>query len=104
MQKGKDDLAFAQLLPLVLLRLLHLNNYLGIDEDFIRRADDRSTRREIIFVGGVNSRAGAGFNKNLVAGSSKFPRGGGSESNPIFVVLYFLRDANSHSNSNSFLL
>ena len=73
-QVGEQDLAFAQHLPLHLLRLLDLDDHLGRHEHLGGTGNDACTGGHVGRVIGTEAGAGAGLHQHLVPGRGEIGR------------------------------
>src|SRR5215471_20217221 len=96
MQKCENDLIFLKLSPFALLRLLHLDNQIRFSEDFVCGTRDDRTCRPVGLVRRIDAGARTSFDAKLMSSGGKFTNRVGREPYPVFVILDFLWDTNSH--------
>jgi hypothetical protein len=96
-QIGEQDLPRPEPFPLLLLRLLHLDDHLGCREHLRGARDDLCARPAVDFVAGVDAVAGACLHQHFMAGGYVFAHCAGRKSDAVFLRLDFLRDPDPHS-------
>ena len=95
-QVGVEHLAGAQHGALVRLRLLDLDDHVGAGKDLLGRVDDLRAGLDVLLVGQADGLAAVALDDDLVAVRNQFARTGRRKADAVFVVLYFLGDANQH--------
>ena len=98
-QIGVENLPFAQLRPLVRLRLLDLHHHLALGEDSVGRVDDLGSRRPVLRIVRPDADAGAAFDPHLVPVLDEFLGRLGRQPDAVFLVLDFARAADQHGHS-----
>src|SRR5882672_3077686 len=92
MQVGEEHMPVGDLAALLALRLLHLDDQLGL---FPRVADARA-RLLVRCVGRADARTGIGLHHDLVVKGDQLAHRSGREPDPVLVRLDFLRYADDH--------
>ena len=77
-------------------RLLDLHDQLGLPEDLISVGNDLGTRRLVIGIGETGTRSGIALDHDPVAIVGELPHRRRHQTDPIFAVLDFLRNADQH--------
>ena len=98
---GVEDLAVAQLHPFVGLRLLDLDDHVGLGEHFRGGLGDRRAGGAIGVVVGADAGAGAGLDQHLMAVRDIFADRRRRQADAVFVVLDFLGAADAHLSISS---
>ncbi len=98
---GEEDLAGAELDPFGRLRLLDLDDHVGLGEDRGRIGCDIGTGGAVVGVAGADASTGAGFDQHPVAMSDILADGSRREADAEFARLDFPGDANEHGGSPS---
>lgn len=93
MQVGKRELALAQHGAFAWLRLLHLDDQIGIIENVFGSRHDACSNRLVLLVTQSDSGAGVGFHQDRVSFRGQLTCIGGSETYTVLVVLNFSRYA-----------
>ena len=96
MQIGKQDQAGAKMRVLGRLRLLDLDNQIGLAPDFGRGGADLCACVDVFLIWDGAADAGLGFHQDAMAGFTQPRDSAGNESDACFVILDFLRDADCH--------
>ena len=96
MQIGEQDLAVAQQLVFLRLRLLHLHDHVGLGEYFRRVGNDLGSSGLVVGVGDADALARLALDHHLVAVMRQFAHAAGHHSHAVFVILDFLGNADAH--------
>jgi len=96
MEIGEQHLLLPQHLAFGGLRLLHLDDHLGLGEDLGGVLGDRRAGRFVDRVGDADAGSGAGLNENLVPMGDGLADAGRDHADAVFVDLDFLGHADLH--------
>ena len=96
MQVGVEDLPLAQLHPFARLRLLDLDDHVGLFKHIAGRCGDPGAGGDIGAVVRADARARARLDQHLMAVRHIFAHRAWRQADAIFVILDFLRAADAH--------
>ena len=96
MEIGVEDLAFAQLHPFGGLRLLDLDDHVGLGEHFFGGLGDAGAGGAVGVVVGADAGACAGLDQHFMAVRDIFAHRARRQPDAVLVVLDFLRAADAH--------
>ena len=91
-----ENLPFAQHGAFNGLRLLDLDDHVGVRENFFSRLDDLGARRRIVRIGSADASACASLHPGLVAMAHRLTDGNRRHADAVFVILDFFWHADQH--------
>ena len=100
MQVGVEDLTVAELRPFGGLRFLDLHHHVGLLEDIRGGGNDLRAGGAVGIVISADAGAGLGFDDDVVAMRHIFANSTRRQTDPIFVILDFLRTTDTHARSS----
>ena len=103
MQIGKKNLTRAKHRAFVSLGLFYFDNHFRAGEDFLGVTDDLGTCGLIFIVTRTDAFPGISLHHDLVTMGNGFAHAGRRHADPVFVVLYFLGDADQHCLFSDFI-
>ncbi|GEM_PF-2749373 len=103
MEISVEKLAFAKLRPFGGLWLLDLHDHVALLKNVFCRSGNFRTSGDVAGIIGTDTGTCLCFNPDFVAMGHIFTNRGGGQSDTIFMVLDFLRAADTHKRSSHFL-